>query len=37
MNSKNNKKLPKKDDCGCGKAVKVTERKRYNIKKITKK
>jgi len=37
--NKNIKKLPPKDDCGCGKPLKVNDprRKKYIIKKIIKK
>lgn len=32
-----NKPLPQKDDCGCGRTVKITERRKLNIKKTIKK
>jgi hypothetical protein len=31
------KPLPKEDDCGCGRPVKITERKKLNIKRTIKK
>lgn len=34
---KGNKKIPKQDDCRCGKSVKITERKKLEYKKIVKK
>lgn len=34
---KENKQLPKEDDCKCGKPVKITERKKIQYKKTIKK
>jgi len=31
------KPLQKEDDCGCGKSVKITERKKINYRRIIKK
>jgi hypothetical protein len=37
MKIKGTKKIQKQNDCGCGKPVKVTERKKYTVNKPTKK
>jgi len=34
---KNNKSIPKEDDCKCGKSVKITQRKNIGYKKTIKK